>query len=280
MIVDAQVHIWVHSTPQRPWVPGVTWAPQLGPLSRREDFTADDLLREMDEAGVDGAVLVPPGALEGYRNDLALEAVRRNPQRFAAMGQVDFRLPDARERLEELLVEPRMRGMRISLPGDNSGEPFHQRKMGWVFQMIEQSGKPLMLYAPEDLDLVEEIAQKHPTLEMALCHMALLRQDAGKPVTPRIEPLVKLARYPNIAVKATALSMQSQQPFPFADVHEALQRTLEAYGPERVFWGTDMTRLACSYRESKEFFFAMPFLKGRDRELVMGEALKKWLRWK
>jgi len=49
-------------------------------------FSKDDLLREMNAAGVQRAVIVPP-MWEGDRNDLALEATRLHPERFAIMGR-------------------------------------------------------------------------------------------------------------------------------------------------------------------------------------------------
>jgi L-fuconolactonase len=55
LIVDAQVHIWAASTPERPW----PTPPPLEP-HRPVQFTKDDLLREMDAAGVNHAVIVPP----------------------------------------------------------------------------------------------------------------------------------------------------------------------------------------------------------------------------
>ena len=69
-IVDAQVHIWGADTPQRPWPPdGAANAHPPVPLGM------DELLREVDAAGVDRVVTVPP-SWEGDRNDLALEAAR------------------------------------------------------------------------------------------------------------------------------------------------------------------------------------------------------------
>ena len=80
LIVDAQVHIWAAETPDRPWP-----ASGRGRAHRPEPFSKDDLLREMDAAGVAGAIIVPP-SWEGDRNDLALEAARLHPERFAVMG--------------------------------------------------------------------------------------------------------------------------------------------------------------------------------------------------
>jgi len=51
-IVDAQVHIWAANTPERPWPARAE--PHRTPLGKEE------LLAEMDKAGVDGVVIVPP----------------------------------------------------------------------------------------------------------------------------------------------------------------------------------------------------------------------------
>jgi predicted TIM-barrel fold metal-dependent hydrolase len=82
-IVDAQVHIWAANSADRPWPASGRSEPH-----RPEPFSAADLLAEMDAAGVDRAVIVPP-SWEGDRNDLALEACRLHPQRFAIMGRLD-----------------------------------------------------------------------------------------------------------------------------------------------------------------------------------------------
>ena len=47
LIVDAQVHIWGADTPERPWPTG-----GHARAHRPAPFSKDDLLREMDAAGV------------------------------------------------------------------------------------------------------------------------------------------------------------------------------------------------------------------------------------
>ena len=60
-----------------------------------------------------------------------------------------------------------------------------------------------------------------------------------------------------------------------------LQRIFDAFGPARTFWGTDITRLPCSYRECVMMFTEeMPWLQGADKEAVMGQALCNWVGWK
>ena len=48
-IIDAQVHIWSQ-----------TVTPPSGLHRKVEKFTAEELLQEMDEAGVDAALIHPP----------------------------------------------------------------------------------------------------------------------------------------------------------------------------------------------------------------------------
>jgi predicted TIM-barrel fold metal-dependent hydrolase len=86
LIVDTQVHIWASHTPARPWP-----ADGVGRAHCAEALTADALIGRMDAAGVDRAIFVPP-SWEGERNDLALDAARRYPERFAIMGRLDHRL--------------------------------------------------------------------------------------------------------------------------------------------------------------------------------------------
>ena len=49
LIVDAQIHLWKDHKPTNPNHRQIT------------DFTAEDVLKEMDEGGVNAAVIHPPG---------------------------------------------------------------------------------------------------------------------------------------------------------------------------------------------------------------------------
>jgi len=92
--------------------------------------------------------------------------------------------------------------------------------------------------------------------------------------------LVALAKLPNVAVKATGAPHYSTGPYPYRNLHDGLQRIFDAFGPHRLFWGTDITRMPCSYRQCVTFFTEeLPWLKGRDLELVMGRALCAWIGW-
>ena len=87
-IVDAQVHIWGPDTPGRPW-PVYPTASKPNPPHLPVPLTAESLLPRMDELGIRRAILIPP-SWEGERNDLVLDAARRYPDRFAAVGRLNI----------------------------------------------------------------------------------------------------------------------------------------------------------------------------------------------
>ena len=92
--------------------------------------------------------------------------------------------------------------------------------------------------------------------------------------------LCGLAKYPNIAVKATGAPGYSTASYPYRNIHDYMHRIFDAFGPDRFFWGTDMTGIPCTYRQAVTLFTEeLPWLAGDDRNLVMGEALCAWLGW-
>ena len=113
-ITDAQVHIWKANTPERPWLAGQE-------AHRAKPLEVDELLTEMDGAGVSRVVIVPP-TLDADRNDLALDAARRYPDRFAVMGRLNLDLPGAREKIPGWKNQPGMLGLRFSGRSARSGE--------------------------------------------------------------------------------------------------------------------------------------------------------------
>jgi L-fuconolactonase len=132
-IVDAQVHIWGADIPQRPWPSGRSQP------HRPQPFSKDDLLKEMDTAGVARVVIVPP-SWEGDRNDLALEAARQHPDRFAVMG----RPPSQPQSLVGWRDQPGMLGLRIT---SNTAEAraLFDDPAGWVWSEAERAGLPVMV---------------------------------------------------------------------------------------------------------------------------------------
>ena len=278
MIVDSQVHIWAADTPERPWPPIVD--PTQSRPHKPQPITTADMLREMDAAGVDRALIAPP-VWEGVRNDLALAAARDYPERFAVMGRVDLNNPASRDLLPTWKQQPGMLGLRYALGRPLVRPLLIEGRIDWLWPAAEAAGLPLMLFPlASDLHLFDRIAEQHPNLKITIDHLALGR---GKDdvAFKEFDLLLPLAKRPNISVKVSCLPLYTTDAYPYKWLHPYVRRIYDAFGPKRMFWGSDLSRLECTYRESVTMFTEeMPWLSASDMEWIMGRGVCEWVGWK
>jgi len=169
LIVDSQVHIWGADTPDRPWPPGGARRAQ-----KPYPVTKDMLLAEMDTAGVSRVVIVPP-SWEGDRNDLALQAARLHPKRFAVMGRLAIERPESRARVAHWKEQPGMLGMRFTFHTDQQRPWLTDGTADWLWPAAERAGIPLMVLVPGSLDALRGIPERHPGLKLTIDHVGLNR---------------------------------------------------------------------------------------------------------
>lgn len=270
LICDSQVHLWAANTPERPWAAGRPHRPE--PLGHVE------LLRAMDAAGVGRVVIVPP-SIEGTRNDLALAAAQAHPDRFAVMGKISEKDPKSPERLAQWRSQPGMLGLRFNFkrsPGTLEGGG-----TDWVWSVAEKAGVPIYVgVAHPDVHVIDAIAERHPGLKLIFDHMALAAGVKDEVAFKDFDKLLVAARRPNIAVKVSALPCYTEAPYPYRNLHAYVRRVYDAYGPQRMLWGSDYSRLRGTYRECATMFTEeMKWLSSQDLEWIMGRSLCEWLGW-
>jgi len=267
LIVDAQIHIWKNNKPTNP--------------NHRQvaDFTADDVLKEMDEGGVDAAVIHPPG-WDPNSNALAVEAARQHPNRLAILGNFPLDKPESRSLIDGLKSRPGMRGLRFALLQPHQKAWLTDGTIDWLWPAAERAGVPVMLFPPGSLPAVDRIAERHPGLKLVIDHLAIGADKKDDAAFADLPALCALARRPNVAVKASALPCYTSEAYPFRGLHPHIRRVYDAFGPRRTFWGTDWTRLPCPWRQAVTLFTEeLPWLPAADTEWIMGRAICEWLGW-
>jgi predicted TIM-barrel fold metal-dependent hydrolase len=275
LIVDSQVHIWAASTQQRPWP-----APDAGRAAeahRPVPLGHPELRKEMDAAGVQAVIIVPP-SWEGDYNDLALEAARLHPRRFAVMGRLDTTRKDAPGLVKTWRSQPGMLGLRFML---TPGSPLlAEGAASWLWPVAEKAGVPITISARGNAAIIGEVARRHPGLRLSIDHIGAVSSKRGAEAFLAFADILALGRLPNVAVKVSALPCISGEPYPFRNTHGHLRQVYEAFGAERMFWGTDLSRFPCSYSLGVSMFTEeLPWLKGAELEQVMGKAVLKWFGW-
>ena len=268
-VIDAQIHIW-----------SKTVTPPSGLHRKVSHFTADEALAEMDAAGVDAALIHQPAGWDPDSNALAIEAARKYPRRFAVMGQFPPDRPENRGIIRGWRNQPGMMGLRWALLSETQQKWLDDGTLDWLWPAAEEEGLPIAMMGGLFLPKFRAIAERHPRLKLILDHCGLNRHGQDEAAFVHLDELVALAKLPNVAVKATGAPHYSTQPYPFRNIHDGLHRIFDAFGPERMFWGTDITRMPCSYRQCVTFFTEeLPWLKGKDLEGVMGRGLCAWIGW-
>jgi predicted TIM-barrel fold metal-dependent hydrolase len=269
-IVDAQIHTWGQGLPSNQSHIQVT------------HFTPDEALALMDAAGVDAAVIHPPG-WDPNATAMALQAVKDYPGRFAIMGALPLDRPDSRDRIATWRQQPGTLGLRYGFLADPAKTWLRDGTLDWLWAAAEKAGVPIAMLCTEVLADIGSIAERHPGLRLTIDHLGGrggTSQEKDAAAMTHMPALLALAKHRNVAVKATGVPHYSSEPYPFRGMHTYLKQVFDAFGPDRMFWGTDITKMKPSWRECVTMFTEeLPWLRGRDLELVMGDALCAWWGW-
>jgi predicted TIM-barrel fold metal-dependent hydrolase len=227
----------------------------------------------MDEAGVDRAVTISPWV---YKWDVsyALDARAANRDWLAAAVLVDPWAPNAPRLLEHYVKDRHACGLRI------------QGRISKLGAFDDPATTPLWAKAA-DLGLavdeqVEKRVQQFPQTPFLLDHCGYISGDLA-PQTPTVEPVLRMARYPNVYAKLTFLSLASREAYPFADVHWMIREIVDAFGAERCLFGTNFPKAQydpkLTYKQSVELFAQVLDLSAAERGWILGGTAEKLWRW-
>jgi predicted TIM-barrel fold metal-dependent hydrolase len=201
--------------------------------------TAEQLLAQMDATGIAQAALVQASTAYGYDNSYVLDSAARYPDRFVAVGCLDPLAPDTPAKVAELAGLPQLAGIRLfttgsTLPGqaqwlsDEATAPF------WA--AAEGTGLPVCVQMRlSAADQLISVLERYPSARIVLDHMAY------PPIAPgqeraAFDELAPLAKYPQLHLK---LTIRNIEPLATADAGAFLGPLLDAFGSERIAWGSN-----------------------------------------
>jgi predicted TIM-barrel fold metal-dependent hydrolase len=140
----------------------------------------------------------------------------------------------------------------------------------------------MMILVPHShLHLIDDVAARYPGLKIAMDHLALTSGKYDADNFGTLDKLLALAKRPNVAVKASALPCYTKDTYPFRSLDAHLKRVYDAFGPKRMFWGTDLSRSPIPYRQHVTWWRdEIRWLSAEDREWIMGRGICEWLGWK
>ena len=154
------------------------------------------------------------------------------------LGSFPLDKPESRALVDTWKQRPGMLGLRFVFPPPEQSKWPTDGTIDWLWPAAERAGLPIAMMAAGFLPKVGEVAQRHPNLKLILDHL-------GRPsgVTSPAErwanlpEVLALAKYPNVAMKATGAPSYSDQPYPFRDIHDKLQAALRRLRPHALVLG-------------------------------------------
>ena len=193
------------------------------------------------------------------------------------MARVDLRSGDPVP-VRELLRDPVVAGVRlVFLPADAG--PVDDPAADWFCSFAEEEDVPAMLLASGQLGALGDLARARPGLRLAVDHLGLTRQHPMRPSRPRSRNWWRWRGW------TTSRSRRRRPPATAPSPTRTRRCTrssaaYDAFGPERLFWGSDLSRLRGSYPDLVRLFREeLDFLSPADVEAVMGRSVLAWLHW-
>lgn len=241
--IDAHHHIWDYDPVQHAWIDDT-----MAVIQR--SFTPADMEPLLQEAGIDGTVLVQVN--QNLRENMVFtEAAEANPFIKGVVGWVDLLAADLEDQLDELRDLPKLKGFRHIA----QAEPADYLSRSEVVRGIRQLGKYGFTYdilvMPNQLEAAIELVRTCPAQPFVLDHIAKPYIKAGE-IDAWRKLMYMLGAMDNCYCKISGIiteadwhSWTPEQIRPYLDV------ALEAFGSRRLMFGSDwpVCLVAGSYRQ-------------------------------
>ncbi len=276
LIIDAHCHAW-EQWPYEPAVPD--------PRSRA---LAERLLWEMDQAGVDQAVLI--SAAIGGNDDnsgYTTACAARSPGRLHAFPDVDCRwhsthhTPGAAERLRGVVARFNPSGFTHYLQEDSDPSWLLSDDGLDFFRAADNAGLIASLACgPRQMATLCALARRFPETPFLVHHLGRVIVDP--PDAEARRAVLAAATVPNIHVKLSGFGFAVREgwDFPHAATRNLVRSLYQEFGPQRLCWGSDypVSQRYMTYRQSLEVLRThCHFVAGSDVQQILGGNLQSLL---
>ena len=242
-VKDTHQHFWDLSRFDYPWMAGE----ELEPL--RRDYLPEDLAPLLAPAGVDRTIFVQAQHdIEEARWVLGL--AERHEFLAGVVGWVDLASEACEDQLAELRSHPLFVGVRHITHDEPDDDWVVRDDVLRGLRVLERHGVPFdLLFRPRHLRHVPTLAHALPELPMVIDHLAKPLIKEGRMDGWR-DDLEAAAAFPNVSCKLSGMVTEADwKAWAPDDFAPFVQVALEAFGPERLMFGSDwpVSTLCASY---------------------------------
>ena len=230
----------------------------------------------MDDAGVSKSAIVQASTCYGFDNSYVAEAVAARPDRFTGVFSVNMLTPDAPEKINYWFKKG-LTGLRLfttgsTMPGQSDvlGDP--RSFAGW--EAARDLGIPVCVQMkPEGLGMLNTLIQKFPNVRIIIDHFMGVPPEGGPPYA-EAEPLMSVAKHPNIYLKLTIITVRRSYKGQ-ASPESFIGKVVNAFGSDRIAWGSNFPTSEGTLKEIlSESQTAINFLSSKDQDNILSNTAK------
>ncbi|WP_126247244.1 amidohydrolase family protein [Chitinophaga rhizosphaerae] len=266
MTIDAHQHFWQFDPVRDAWI-----TEEMNVI--RRDFLPADLAPLLKSAGIDACVAVQADQSEAETQFL-VDCAKGSDIVKAVVGWVDLRSPNVAERLAFWAGEPLVKGFRHIVQGEPDDGFLLREDFNNGIAALKKHGFTYdVLVFPRQLPAVEQFVERHPEQPLVIDHLAkpyIKKKEIGD-WTKHIR---RIARSPQVHCKLSGMVTEADmQNWKEADFRPYLDTVLEAFGPERLMYGSDwpVCLLAADYARQKSIVDNfISALSASEQQRIMG----------
>lgn len=270
-IIDIHPHVISTDTARYPLAPlggtQSTW-------SRDRPTSYQQMIAEMDAAGVTKSAIVQASTAYGHDNSYVAEAIAAHPKRFTGVFSVDVLAPDAVEKMK-YWVGKGFSGMRLfttgsTMPGQATW--FDDPRSFAAWEYAGKAGIPVcMQMTPQGFPQLRGLMERFPKVRMILDHLARPRLTDGPPYAAD-KDFFELARYPQVFLKVTPVNVEPKE-WGKATPDTFFAAVIKAYGASRIAWGSNFPATAGPLSDIlKKAQASFAFASAADRDWIFGKT--------
>lgn len=244
MRIDAHQHFWA------PARGDYGWMPKDDPVLARP-YGPADLAPLLKRQGIDRTVLVQ-AAPTVHETEYLLGIADKTPFVAGVVGWVDFDCLADRAHLDRFTAHPKFVGVRPMIQDLPDDAWMLRPQVQWAYAaLIELDLTFDALGYPRHLATFLTLLTRYPDLRVVIDHgmKPQIRDPDAFPVWA--EGMTRLARETAAVCKLSALVTEAGPDWTVEMLRPYADHILDAFGPERVMWGSDwpVCRLRCSYAD-------------------------------
>lgn len=273
LTVDTHSHIVAADRSRYPLTP---YEGRLGEWVEAKPVTTEELLGEMDQAGVDRALLVQASSAYGFENAYVADGAEAFPQRFSSVCIIDMTAPDAADTLTYWVKARGVRGIRLFTTPNPEAPWLDDPSTFPVWERTRELGIPMAIQTnTRHLPRIHKLLQLFPEIRVAFDHLGGVYLE---PPGPAAQALLDLAAFPNVYAKFSTVNFYAAEKAGIS--YEAYFRPIiDKFGPNRMMWGSNYPNTYDRpYQAMVELARgALSFLNSKDQDAVFGgTALALW----